>query len=170
MATFFIADTHFSHAGARGFYRRPFASTAAMDAAMEEYWCATVAPDDDVYHLGDFAITHKDPAALLGRLPGRKHLVPGNNDPPAIRALPGWASVADYREITVDGQALVLCHYAFRTWNGMGRGAWNLHGHSHGRLEPLRHQADLGVDVWGYHPVTFDTVRKSRLGSRSTPA
>jgi len=48
----------------------------------------------------------------------------------------------------------VLCHYAFRTWNGMSKGALNLHGHSHGRLKPAPRQVDVGVDVWDFRPVT----------------
>jgi calcineurin-like phosphoesterase family protein len=155
MPTFFTADTHFGHAGARTLYRRPFASVAEMDRAMEDNWNATVAPSDDIFHLGDFAIQHPDPAALLDRLHGRKHLVAGNNDPPAIATLAGWASVQPYLEITLDGISAVLCHYAFRTWNGMGRGAINLHGHSHGRLRPQPRQFDVGVDPRGFRPVTL---------------
>ncbi len=96
------------------------------------------------------------------RLPGRKHLVTGNNDPAAVTALPGWASVQPYAEITVDSTALVLCHYAFRTWRDMGRGAWNLHGHSHGRLKPLPRQADAGVDAWQFRPVTLAEIIAQR--------
>lgn len=153
--TFFTADTHFGHAGARALYRRPFATVAEMDAAMVERWNAAVGPDDEVWHLGDFAIRHPDPGGLLGGLHGRKHLVTGNNDPDAVRALPGWASVQPYVEMSVDGVALVLCHYAFRTWRGMAKGALNLHGHSHGRLRPLTRQHDVGVDIRGFRPVTL---------------
>ena len=155
MPALFTADTHFGHAGARTLYRRPFATVAEMDAAMLERWNATVAPADEVFHLGDFAIRHPSPGALLDRLHGRKHLITGNNDPPSVAALPGWASVQAYLEITVDGTALVLCHYAFRTWNGMGRGAINLHGHSHGRLSKLPRQFDVGVDARDFRPVTL---------------
>ena len=101
--------------------------------------------------------------ALLGALHGRKHLVTGNNDPPATRALPGWASVQPYMEITVDGVALVLCHYAFRTWYGMAKGALNLHGHSHGRLRPMTRQFDVGVDPRGFRPVTVAQLLDKRL-------
>ena len=55
MATWFTADTHFGHAGARALYRRPFPDVAAMDAALVERWNEAVAPADDVWHLGDFA-------------------------------------------------------------------------------------------------------------------
>lgn len=164
MTVWFTADTHFGHAGARTLYRRPFASTAEMDAAMVARWNATVAPEDTVWHLGDFALrmTAEAAGALLERLHGRKHLVTGNNDPPAIAALPDWASVQAYVELTLDDTRLVLCHYAFRTWNGMAKGALNLHGHSHGRLRPLPRQVDVGVDVWDFRPVALATLRSGR--------
>ena len=162
MATFFTADTHFGHAGARALYRRPFATVPEMDRAMIERWNAAVIPADTVWHLGDFAVRHPEPAAILAALHGTKHLITGNNDPAATTALPGWASVAAYAETTVDGTALVLCHYAFRTWAGMAKGAWNLHGHSHGRLKPLPHQTDVGVDAWGFRPVPISEILASR--------
>ncbi len=171
MATFFTADTHFGHAGARGLYRRPFPTVAAMDAAMEERWNGAVAPEDTVYHLGDFALGHAAPGPLLARLHGHKHLLTGNNDGSGVTGLAGWASVAAYLEVTVDGTALVLCHYAFRTWRDMGagggRGALNLHGHSHGRLGRQARQIDVGVDVWDFRPVTLGTMRLGRPAAPS---
>ena len=164
---FFTADTHFGHPGALGLYRRPFDGVAAMDAAMERLWNATVGPDDEVWHLGDVAVGPRPSvpvpaervAALLSRLHGRKHLVAGNNDPQATRGWAGWHSVRDYAEITAEGTALVLCHYALRSWNGMARGAINLHGHSHGRLARMARQFDVGVDVRGFRPVTLAELR-----------
>jgi calcineurin-like phosphoesterase family protein len=155
MALWFTADTHFGHAGALSLYRRPFASVAEMNAAMVARWNATVAPDDEVWHLGDFALrTTPDQAAdLLRQLNGRKHLITGNNDPPWIVALPEWHGTAAYAEIRAPDRLLVLCHYAFRTWNGMAKGALNLHGHSHGRLKPLPRQTDVGVDAWDFRPI-----------------
>jgi calcineurin-like phosphoesterase family protein len=162
---FFTADTHFGHGGALGLYRRPFASVAAMDDAMVERWNDTVAPDDEIWHLGDVAVGPRTPgpaaafaerlAARLAGLHGRKHLVTGNNDPDSARAWPGWASVQAYAEISLDGRLFVLCHYALRSWNGMGRGAINLHGHSHGRLPPMPRQFDVGVDARNFRPVTL---------------
>lgn len=170
MRVLFTADTHFGHGGARGIYRRPFADTPGMDEAMVARWNAAVAPDDEVWHLGDFALRLPEAciSALLGRLNGRKHLVTGNNDGPATTALSGWASVQPYAEIEVEGTSLVLCHYPFRTWRNMHRGWWNLHGHSHGRLAPLPRQADVGVDAWDFRPVTLAEV--TAPGARRYPA
>jgi calcineurin-like phosphoesterase family protein len=157
---YFTSDTHFGHGGTLGLYRRPFASVAAMDAALVARWNETVGPADEIWHLGDFAI-RQTPARmveLLGALHGRKHLVAGNNDPPETRALKLWASVVDYAELVLDGTLLVLCHYPFRAWNGMAKGAVNLHGHSHGRAKEAPRQLDVGVDVWDFRPVTFATM------------
>jgi calcineurin-like phosphoesterase family protein len=157
---FFTADSHFGHGGALGLYRRPFASVAEMDAALVARWNATVGAGDEVWHLGDFALGVRDTglAALLDGLNGRKHLITGNNDGPATTALAGWATVAAYAEIAVDGHALVLCHYPFRTWRGSGQESIDLHGHSHGRLKGLAGQYDVGVDVHAFRPVTLDEI------------
>lgn len=127
-----------------------------MNRAMIERWNQTVGAADTVWHLGDFALRMSVPAAaeVLHALHGRKHLITGNNDPPATAALAGWESVAAYAETSADGARVVLCHYAFRTWNGMAGGALDLHGHSHGRLKPLPRQFDVGVDVRDFRPVT----------------
>ena len=130
-----------------------------MDAALAERWNAAVAPGDTVWHLGDFAVRHSDPEAVLAALHGIKHLVPGNNDPPAVQALPGWATVCPLVEMVVDETRLILCHYALRSWPGQGKGALNLHGHSHGRLKRLPGQFDVGVDARDFRPVRLEELR-----------
>lgn len=164
MTIFFTSDTHFGHGGALGLYRRPFASIAAMNEAMIEGWNDTVGADDEVWHLGDFAIRQPMTvtAELLARLHGNKHLVAGNNDPVATTGIDGWASAQPYIEIEVDGVSLVLCHYPFRSWRGMAKGWLNLHGHSHGRIKPQPRQFDVGVDVWDFHPVTLAEILAAR--------
>ncbi len=161
--TFFTADTHFGHAGARALYRRPYASVAEMDAALVAAWNERVGPKDTVWHLGDFAVRHRDPAGVLAGLHGTKHLVFGNNDPADIRSLAGWASVAGLVELAVDGVSLMLCHYALRTWPGQAKGALNLHGHSHGRLKPMPGQFDVGVDARGFRPIELAELRGKLL-------
>ncbi|SEN10315.1 Calcineurin-like phosphoesterase superfamily protein [Sphingomonas gellani] len=158
MTVFFTADTHFGDHRTLNIHRRPFKSVADMDAALIANWNAVVGHDDEVWHLGDVARRAADVPTLLSRLNGRKHLLRGNNDPDETLAAPGWASVGDYAEIAVDERRLVLCHYAFRAWNGQHRGALNLHGHSHGRLKPMPRQFDVGVDPRAFAPVTLSQL------------
>lgn len=141
-----------------------------MDEALVERWNAAVAPDDTVWHLGDFTVRLAQARAgdLLARLHGIKHLIAGNTDLPSIRALPGWASVHDLAEIRLDGRQLVLCHYPLRAWNGQHRGTFDLHGHSHGRLKPLPRQVDVGVDAWNFRPIGLADILR-RVGRKPAP-
>lgn len=162
MTVHFTADTHFGDHRTINIWRRPFADTAEMDALLIARWNAAVAPGDTVWHLGDMARRPADVPGLLARLNGTKHLLRGNNDPPDTLGAAGWASVGDYAELEVDGRRLVLCHYAFRAWNGQHRGAINLHGHSHGRLKPMLRQFDVGVDARDFAPVTVGQLLAGR--------
>lgn len=152
MTVFFTADTHFGDHRVLNISKRPFGSVQEMDAAITERWNAVVRAQDEVWHLGDFARTASIAARVFPVLNGRKHLIVGNNDAPAVLTL-RWISVPSYAEIKVDGIPLVLCHYPFRTWKGMGKAAVNLHGHSHGRLKPMKRQFDVGVDAREFRPV-----------------
>ena len=64
MSTYFTSDHHFGHAGALGLYRRPFASVAEMDRQMIDWWNSVVGPQDEVWHLGDFAIRQRPERAV----------------------------------------------------------------------------------------------------------
>ncbi len=164
MAIFFTSDTHFGDSRVLRIDKRPFATIAEHDEALIANWNDTVAVDDEVWHLGDFALhVHSGRIdELLARLNGRKHLITGNNDGPATLAATGWESVQAYAEITLEGRAVVMCHYAFRTWKNMGRGWIDLHGHSHGKLKPQTRQYDVGVDSWDYRPVRLETILSSK--------
>ena len=154
MAVWFTSDTHFGDHRTLNIGKRPFASVAEMDAAMVAGWNAMVGPGDEVWHLGDFARTAAVAASMLPQLSGTKHLVLGNNDD-GVAQPEGWASVQAYAELRLGERLLVLCHYPFRSWRDQGRGAVNLHGHSHGRLKPLPRQFDVGVDARGFRPVSL---------------
>ena len=168
MAVLFTADTHFGPGGALALYHRPFGSVPEMDATMTERWNKAVRPDDEIWHLGDFAVRQKPAriAELLASLNGTKHLIRGNNDDAVVRSDPSWSSVQAYSEIVIGGTHFVLCHYAFRTWRNMGQGWINLHGHSHGRLAPQLRQCDVGVDAWDFTPIStlkiLEKVRSKR--------
>ena len=164
MKTFFTSDTHFGDHRVLNIRRRPFRSVADMNDAMVRLWNSRVHPRDEVWHLGDFAANAKTAEAILPILNGQKHVVLGNLDGPEISAL-GWSSVQAYSEIKLDGTMLVLCHYPFRTWNGIHRGSINLHGHSHGRLKPLTRQYDVGVECHGFRPVLLaELLAANKIG------
>lgn len=156
---YFTSDTHFGDPRVLRIDRRPFANMADHDATLISNWNGRISPDDEVWHLGDFAARRTGFAELvLSQLNGRKHLIVGNNDPAETSAAVGWSSVQHYAELTIEGRHLILCHYPFRTWNQMGKGSINLHGHSHGKLKPMLRQFDVGVDPRGLRPATLAEI------------
>jgi calcineurin-like phosphoesterase family protein len=172
LAIYFTGDTHFGDARVLRIDKRPFSSVPEHDEALIANWNETVSTEDEVWHLGDFAL-HVPPERLeelLSVLHGRKHLIIGNNDGPATLAAKGWASIQAYAELALEGRAVVMCHYAFRTWKNMGRGWIDLHGHSHGKLKPQTRQYDVGVDVWEYRPVTLETILSTKRRRTLSPA
>ena len=168
MAIFFTADTHFWHANIIKFCDRPFVTVEQMNKKLVENWNSVVGTEDTVYHLGDFANKCNAFAAagIRGQLNGIIHLIRGNHEKPALDAqnkFPGtFSSVRDYSEIEVEGQKIMLFHYAQRVWHHDFRGAWQLYGHSHGRLEdrPYGKSCDVGVDSWCFTPVAFHALKK----------
>jgi calcineurin-like phosphoesterase family protein len=160
---YFTSDTHFGDPRILRIDRRPFPDLADHDVTLIRYWNATVGPDDEVWHLGDFMSSRAGNAdQLLSALNGKKHLIIGNGDPAEVINASGWASTQHYVELTIGDQLLILCHYPFRTWNKMGRKSINLHGHSHGKLKPLPQQYDVGVDAHGLRPVELAEILASR--------
>jgi calcineurin-like phosphoesterase family protein len=164
VSLFFTSDTHFGEARRIRIDKRPFASIEEHDVALIARWNETVGPNDDVWHLGDVAPRYDlaTVAQLLAALNGRKHLIIGNNDPPATIECRLWASTQHYAELAIGEHRLVLCHYPFRSWNKMGKGVIDLHGHSHGKLKELPRQYDVGVDVFDYCPVTLAKILASK--------
>lgn len=157
--TWFTSDTHFGHRGIIEHCDRPFGSVEEMNEVLIALWNERVAPGDQVWHLGDFAWeTTKDADAILDRLNGVKHLVRGNHDRRRVREAPGWASVHDLVEVQIAGHGVTLCHYPMRSWRHSHAGSLHLYGHMHGRYAPDPQSLDVGVDCWGYRPVSFPEI------------
>lgn len=153
---------YFGHANIIKYSNRPFKSKEEMDSRLIENWNNKIGVDDDVFHIGDFCFADQEKGqSILDRLNGRKHLVLGNHDKVG-RRLKGWQWIKDYHEMTIDGQFIVLCHYAMRVWNKSHHGAWMLYGHSHGSLpdDPNALSFDVGVDCHNYVPLNMNDVRR----------
>jgi calcineurin-like phosphoesterase family protein len=182
MKTFFTSDTHFGHANIIKYCKRPFASVEEMDNTLIHNWNAVVRPEDTVYHLGDFAVGGGPAAPYLRRLNGTIYFCLGNHDK-RLRFIKAYLDIelelqdhfaGSYlnddkvkfgipylREVTVEKQEIVLCHYAMKVWNGSHKGSWQLYGHSHGTLpdDPNSLSCDVGVDCWNYFPVSMEQLQ-----------
>ncbi len=168
MTIWFTADHHFGHANIIRFCHRPFANVIEMDEAMVHRWNSAVSDDDEVWHLGGFGYRcgPNRLAEIFDQLRGRtKHLIRGNHDRQGTLGLP-WTSVQYYAEITVDGQTLVLFHYALRVWNRCRLGSISLHGHGHAGCPML---AKLATSVWMHgNSNPYRCMRSVRTSRTST--
>lgn len=163
MSFYFTSDTHFFHKNIIEYSNRPYSSLRDMQEDMIAKWNSKVKSSDDVvYHLGDFFVGGSSGAqlGLVYRLNGRIRLILGNHDKKIKGAVADrfeWVKCCN--EESLNGQLIVMKHYAYRVWNKSHHGSWNLCGHSHGSLKDLGNkQMDVGVDTNDMHPYSFDEI------------
>lgn len=158
MAHFFTSDTHFGHAKILGYCNRPFSSIEEHDEALIANWNSTVAPQDVVFHLGDFCWGHPD--KYLSRLNGHVRVIVGNHDKKNLLLKAGFEWVKDLYLGQVDNRPIFLFHYPCLSWPSRSRKSWHLFGHVHGRLTGQPLSLDVGVDCHGYQPISFEEVSR----------
>lgn len=167
---FFTSDHHFGHANIIKYCDRPFENVEAMNRVMIERWNEKVAPEDEVYHLGDFGMSYatRQIGDILDQLNGTKYLIMGNHEGAALNHRNKFKWLRHYYELKVEDpetklgfQRIILFHYALRTWRGAYRGNWHLYGHSHGNLPDLEDQLcfDIGVDSHDFYPLSYKEVK-----------
>jgi len=178
LTTWFTADLHFGHANIIGYCDRPFADAEAMNRSLVEAWNEVVGTDDTVWVLGDVALGRiADTLPLVSTLKGRKLLLAGNHDRCWTghgKRAEGWteryldAGFAevhqDHIQLGVTGRDVLACHFPYRgdshdndrysEHRPPDRGQWLLHGHVHERWRQRDRMINVGVDVWGYRPVS----------------
>ena len=157
------ADTHFGHSNIMRYCNRPFTTHEEMDETMITRFNEVIKKGDILYHLGDLAwSTYPLRSGFLDRLNTKEvHLVLGNHDDPKRLRNEPFRTQKDINRITLDGGRvmIVMCHYAMRTWRNQGHGAYQLYGHSHGKLaDSGMRQMDVGVDTNNFYPYHIDEV------------
>jgi calcineurin-like phosphoesterase family protein len=129
-----------------------------MTDVLCERWNSVVQPNDFVYHLGDFIFRGK-PERIRPRLNGNIYLIKGSHDRDIKNDDKNFSCVrTGYVTIKLSGIYITLSHLALRVWEKSHYNQWHLYGHSHNKLPPLGKSFDVGADVWGYTPISFDQV------------
>lgn len=137
------SDLHFCHNREFLFKPRGFNAVWEMNDEIVKRWNEVVAPDDDVYVLGDLMLNDNDEGArLIKSLKGKLHIVLGNHDTDARRALYSdcynVVEVVDAKRLTYDGYHFFLSHYPCLCANyddsrPLKKQCISLCGHSHYR-------------------------------------
>ena len=171
---FFTSDTHFNHTNIIRYCDRPFKNTDEMNEKLISNWNSVVAPDDIVFHLGDFCLGGSaEWTKVLDRLNGKIYLIIGNHDLKNMKQgfIGRFEHVAMEMRIEIGKQKIYLNHYPFLCFEGGYKDVWQLFGHVHtrknntgidaGRLQYLYPtQYDVGVDNNDFMPVSFEQVKK----------
>jgi calcineurin-like phosphoesterase family protein len=171
--TWFTADFHLGHTNIIRYCSRPFSTVEKMDQAILERLNASVKPNDSLYFLGDFCLgIQARVLAYRRRIRCEKiFAVPGNHDKHTRKLKQEFFWLDNLAEVSVHGQQIVLCHYAFRVWNRSNHGSWHLYGHSHGRLPetPNSLSLDVGVDTHDFRPWHYDEIADIMMKKAQAP-
>ena len=152
---FFTSDEHLGHGNIIKYCKRPFQHVKEMDEEIIKRFNEKVTKDDITIHGGDFSLHSQMRFVLekyVSKLNGNHIFIRGSHDK--------WMDKM-YHEIlekTINGQVIVVSHYAMRVWPRSHYGSWQLYGHSHGGLPPVGKQWDIGVDNNNFYPVSFDEL------------
>lgn len=170
---YFTSDTHFNHVNILGYCKRPWPNLEEMNEGLIDNWNKVVKPTDHVWHLGDFAmgqkVLHK---AIFDRLNGVKSLVRGNHDQPnAKMEAMGWVTAGSSVLTLVDGKRVFMRHIPPPSIDPYENRYYPpellpdprdhdifLCGHVHEYWKRKGNVINVGVDQWGYKPVSFEEL------------
>lgn len=164
----FTSDLHFKHKKIVEYTNRGVDTTQEHhDEWLIDLWNSQADKNTIVYHLGDFVFNCSKIdvfKSFTDRLNGQKILIRGNHCDRKVYDKSGF-QWWDLKGFNIEGQYIVMCHYAMRVWDKYHHGSWNLYGHSHGSLPGIGKQLDVGLDnaynVLGEHRFfTMDDLRQ----------
>lgn len=175
MNIYFTSDTHFGHVRIIELSKRPFKDVDHMNEVLIQNWNSVVKPEDTIVHIGDFGMGPKiKHPEYMARLNGRKILIRGNHDqsPEKMLAL-GFAEVYLKLYMEIDGFKVYLSHIPigndrpetpdryyppeFVVAPDQPYDYW-LCGHVHNTWARVGNVINVGVDVRGFKPVSFQEL------------
>lgn len=188
----FTSDTHFGHVRIAEFCPTRVdefdmdgpGDIEKMNAMMVAQWNSQVAPDDVVYHLGDFAMGQIDSTlAIASRLNGRIRLILGNHDRPHPsyskpgEKRDGWTQryldagfehLALSAALEIEGIPTIMNHFPYTgdsegfdrypEYRPADHGQVLVHGHVHDMWQIRGRQVNVGMDAHGGRLLHLDEV------------
>jgi len=153
---YYTADEHYFHRNIIKLVSRPFSSLKEMHTVLISNHNSKVTQRDVVIHVGDFSFGNKENTLeLISKLNGRHIFLLGDHDSTLSRLYKNLKYVNIRKH---NKRKLIACHWPFRTWAASHYGSINLHGHSHGHLQELPNQLDVGVDANNFFPISINEI------------
>ncbi len=160
----FTSDFHIGDL--RMLNKRGFVSLDEMASTLIDNYNSLVAPDDEVWLLGDMAGDIETACKYMPRLNGKKSYVVGNHDRKWIgdkRAEELFEQVVGSTVITIDDATVHLSHYPLYEWYKSKYGGALIHGHMHGeKIEDSfyasQNAIDVSVDNCRLRPMSWEDI------------
>ena len=164
------SDLHFNHDKDFIWKARGFNSVQEMNEAIIKNWNAVVAPEDEVYVLGDLMLGDNEAGIkMIKQLKGTIHVILGNHDTATRKALyKDCFNIADVKHADVikfNGYSFYLSHYPTMTSNLEKEFSkhciLNLFGHTHSKdkfREDIPMYYNVAMDANDNTPVLLDDI------------
>lgn len=176
--TWVYSDPHFYHRNICRFEREPGVKLRPWDDANEmtedmiRWYNEMVDDQDRVYILGDVAFSPANMKNSVGRMKGRKVLVPGNHEPPKMRKY--FDLFDDVRGYVVK-KGFIMSHIPIHP-GSLSRWKLNIHGHTHANETMYDAGESFGqtvelpdpryfcacVEQTNFRPILLDDILKQR--------
>lgn len=180
MNTWFTSDQHYFHKNVIVYCNRPYKDVEEMNAALIQNHNSVVAKDDTVFHVGDFSLSKTGAGVILPQLNGKHILIAGNHDhchPVQCKSTEklermkdiylqyGFSEIHYEYELPTKYGPIKINHLPYTDererymqYRTKDQGHWLLHGHVHEHWKQKNRQINVGVDVWNFTPVNFETL------------
>ena len=153
--TWIISDTHFFHENIGKYCNRP----ENWQDLIIKNWNDLIAPDEQVLHLGDFALGKKQHFELLtGMLHGRLFLIRGNHDRLGREYCNSLGVIILDDPLVVEFGNQIKLAFSHRPIVRLADEVINLHGHIHNTPPPTDgsnlgpNHINMSVEVKDYRP------------------
>lgn len=158
---FFTSDHHFDETRITPDFNpffRPFKSVREQNEVMIRLINDMVGEDDELFHIGDVAVTVEGIALMDHVHCKNKTLILGNYDvdkPEKMEALKTrFSRIEESLCMELPEVTLHLNHYPIKAVPHM----FNIVGHIHGLWKVQPNMVNVGVDAWHFRPVRLDTI------------
>ena len=151
--TWVYSDPHFYHSNIVKFTNydgtklRPWDDVGTMTEEMIQWYNELVSAEDRVYILGDVAFTTANIISTVGRMNGRKVLVPGNHEPKKMKK---YIDLFDDVRGYVQRSGFIMSHIPIHP-GSLGRWGLNIHGHTHNNTVKISSGPDLEYEDKRYY-------------------
>jgi calcineurin-like phosphoesterase family protein len=194
----FVSDLHVGHN--KPFILNPRFYNNVNEAVQHTFdmMYSHIGPDDILFNLGDMVCgagaNSEEYAKRVITIPCKQHYYIWGNHSAGIKGLydkvrndiglladdidmyplpypnSPFIFLGHYAEVFIDSTPVVLTHYPIASWNHMGDGGYNIHGHCHRNLKEdgTIKRLDVGWD-WKKRPVEWNEIVRELKSNKFSP-